>query len=107
MVKKYHHRESPPQPTYWRLSLDCMHQPVLSNEEIKNSLVDSRYSSAVDGTITEIVCPQCAQHKPGSCDKGNIIHKVVGATPFFSSPHDLWGKVHEKYNQQQEKQQKT
>lgn len=33
---------STPQPTHWRLALDCGHQPLMSNEEIKGSLVDLR-----------------------------------------------------------------
>ncbi len=80
MVKKY---KEPPQPSAWRLALDCLHSPIMSNQEIQNSLVDSKYR--MDGTTQgTIVCPLCARHAPGSCDKGNIIHRVGDMTPLYS-----------------------
>jgi len=39
----------------------------------------------MDGTTQgTIVCPLCARHAPGSCDKGNIIHRVGDMTPLYS-----------------------
>jgi hypothetical protein len=72
---------SSPQPTHYKLALDCYHQPVMSVEGIKASYVEAQYN----GTSREhvIVCPLCKVHAPGSCDR-TPLHKVVYMSPLYS-----------------------
>jgi hypothetical protein len=79
MTTKY---KQPQQPNYWKLHLDCLHSPIMNATEIKNALVDERH----DGIELQqsIVCPQCSRHEPGSCEKYNIVHRIMGVTPMFS-----------------------
>lgn len=73
---------SSPQPTHYKLALDCYHQPVMSVEEIQGSLVDLRFNG-VSGSEITIVCPLCKVHAPGSCDR-TPLHKVVYMSPLYS-----------------------
>jgi hypothetical protein len=78
---EWHQRLKRNTPLGWRMILDCNHTVALDNEQIKNSLVDSQYTP--EGTATNIVCPQCAKHAPGSCDQGRIIHRIVQMNPVY------------------------
>jgi hypothetical protein len=46
---------SSPQPTHFKLALDCNHAPIMSVEEVKASYVENRYNflMAMEQTIRE------------------------------------------------------
>ncbi|SRR5215203_3332134 len=73
---------SSPQPTHWPLALDCNQRPLMSNQEIEQSMVDSRFNG-VNGSDITLVCPLCKVHPPGSCNY-TPLHKVVHMTPLYS-----------------------
>jgi hypothetical protein len=54
----------------------------MSNENIAASMVDLRFNG-VDGSDIYIICSQCQNHEPGSCNY-TPLHKVVYMTPLYS-----------------------
>ncbi len=81
--QQHHHSyvNSSPQPTYYKLSLDCLHSPIMSVEDINASYVEARYNCISREHVIE--CPLCKVHAPGSCDY-TPLHKVVYMTPLYS-----------------------
>ena len=77
MVLKY---KQPQEPTYYKVALDCNHQPIMTPDEIKGALVDDRHNG-IEFERT-MICPLCKQHAPGSCDY-TMLHKILFATPLF------------------------
>jgi hypothetical protein len=76
----------PQQPSHWKLHLDCNHKPIMSNDEIKNSLVDQRYG--VEDWKTTVVCPLCVKRAPGSCKYTPIHTMIADPTPLFSRQYN-------------------
>lgn len=96
-TKHNHHLSyinSSPQPTHYKLSLDCLHSPIMSVEDIEASYVEARYNGISREHV--IVCPLCKVHAPGSCDY-TPLHKVVYMTPLYS----LQAKEHEQRQEHQ------
>ena len=85
---------SSPQSTHFKLALDCNHAPIMSVEEVKASYVENRYNGVSNEHV--IVCPQCKNHEPGSCQY-TPLHKAVAITPMFSR------QIEEQEQQQQKK----
>ena len=97
MVKKYHGGEVP-QPSAYRLALSCNHGPIMSPQEIRNNVIDSRYTP--QGSDITIMCPLCAVRAPGSCTKGNTFHHVIGMQAMYSG--DYSRQVQDENEQQQQ-----
>lgn len=72
-----------PQPTHYKLALDCKHQPIMTPEQISGAIVETRYNAATHTDDDVIVCPLCKEHAPGSFDY-TMLHKVVAMTPMYA-----------------------
>lgn len=104
-LNQYHssYVNSSPQPTHYKLSLDCHHSPVMSVEDIKASYVEARSNYHSDNSRDHyLICPLCKVHAPGSCDR-TPLHKVVYMTPRYSKQT----KEHEQRQQQPEQEQQA
>jgi hypothetical protein len=74
---------SSPQPTHYKLALDCHHEPIMSVEDIKGSYVEARDNHNDMSRDHFIICPKCKNHELGSCDR-TPLHRVVYMTPLYS-----------------------
>jgi hypothetical protein len=102
-----------PQPSHYKIALEgCNHQVVLTPKEIGERTVDTKYSGAANsgGFENFIVCPRCSGEagvpRAGDYCMNSVVHRVVMATPMYSSQ---WRQEQEQQLQelQEQEQQRT
>ena len=94
------------QPNHWRLALDCKHDVTLTLPEIEAKKVEARLNASTGRHDDFIICPKCSadRPRPGDFCTQSHIHRVVLATPMYSSSSSSYQPSQQQQQPQQQQE---